>query len=474
MTQRSAMRAAITLAALALTAVLTPGCGASPPSAALHSRLLAATDLPSSWSVVPAKPGSVHIDAPCLSGLPAKGWTYATANFVEGTAIPTMAEVLVSGPQVQRLWHGLDGALSRCRTATITIAGKTAAASIAPLMFPRVARSSSAYAWSFRFSGVPIGVDFVLFQVGRYAGYITYSDVGQPSTATVRAFADAAAAKAENGSTAPVPGTVSIASTPVQTAHTALGAVAYRAVGSGPPLVLITGYGGTMEEWDPRIVDALAQHYRVVIFDNAGVGPTQAMPAPLTIDAMANQTSALIAALGLNRPGILGWSMGSMIAQALAVLHPAQVSRLILCASYPGDATTVRPSQQAINALDNARQAMSVLFPAGRTAEQDAYLAAISSYPAVPAVPSATVTAQKDAVDAWWDGTDPAGQRGATITAPTLIAGGTADRLDPVANVHALARLIPGAKLTIYPGAGHAFLFQDEAAFISQTESFLR
>lgn len=106
------MMAATTLAALALTAVLTPGCGGSPPSATLQSRLLVAADLPPSWSVVPAKPGSVHVEAPCLSGLPAKGWTYATANFMEGTAIPTMAEVLVSGPRVQRLWHGLDRALS--------------------------------------------------------------------------------------------------------------------------------------------------------------------------------------------------------------------------------------------------------------------------------------------------------------------------------------------------------------------------
>ena len=52
---------------------------------------------------------------------------------------------------------------------------------------------------------------------------------------------------------------------------------------------------------------------------------------------MANQTSALIAALGLGQPDVLGWSMGSMIAQALAVLHPDQVRRLVLCASWPGN-----------------------------------------------------------------------------------------------------------------------------------------
>jgi pimeloyl-ACP methyl ester carboxylesterase len=72
-------------------------------------------------------------------------------------------------------------------------------------------------------------------------------------------------------------------------------------------------------------------HNRVVMFDNSGVGRTQQLPASLTIDAMADQTSALIDTLGLGRPNVLGWSMGGMIAQALALLHPAQVrSGLIL------------------------------------------------------------------------------------------------------------------------------------------------
>ena len=120
------------------------------------------------------------------------------------------------------------------------------------------------------------------------------------------------------------PGTAAVVSAPVGIAHTRLGAVGYRVVGSGPPLVLIMGYAGTMEDWDPRLVHALAQHNRVVMVDNAGVGRTQALPAPLTIDAMADQTSALIDTLGLGRPDVLGWSMGGTIAQALAVLHPAQ------------------------------------------------------------------------------------------------------------------------------------------------------
>jgi len=102
----------------------------------------------------------------------------------------------------------------------------------------------------------------------------------------------------------------SIVGAPVRVAHTARGPVAYRMLGSGPPLLLIMGYAGTMETWDPLFVDTLARHYRVVIFDNAGSGATKALPARLTIDAMAAQTSALIDALRLGRTDVLGWSMG--------------------------------------------------------------------------------------------------------------------------------------------------------------------
>lgn len=463
-------------AILAAAALLTTGCGGSGAGNTAQSRLLSAADLPAGWSATPVSQKDIQASAPCLSGLASnhQGYTYASAAFVQGTSIPSLGEVLATGPQAQRQWQSLNSAMARCQTATITVAGQKAPVTIRPISFPRVGGGSSAYAWTFTVSGIPVGDDIILFHAGSYEGYLTYADIGSPSPATVRAFADAAVAKAEHGSTTPVPGTVSITSVPVRDVSTKLGTVAYRVTGNGPPLVLIMGYSGTMETWDPRLVNALAQHYRVVVFDNAGLGGTQALAAPLSIDAMANQTSALITALGLGRPDVLGWSMGSMIAQALAVLHPDQVDRLVLSASYPGNGTTARPAQQAINALhQGGQQAMAVLFPADQTAARNAYLAATSSYPAAPAAPADVVAAQGHAIDAWWAGQDPAGARTASITAPTLIADGTADQLDPVVNSHTLAGLIPGARLTLFPDAGHAFLFQDQAAFIPQVESFL-
>jgi pimeloyl-ACP methyl ester carboxylesterase len=261
------------------------------------------------------------------------------------------------------------------------------------------------------------------------------------------------------------PGTASVVSAPVHIAHTRLGAVGYRVVGSGPPLVMIMGYGWTMESWDPRLVHALARHHRVVMFDNSGVGRTQALPEPLSVDAMANQTSALIDALGLGRPDVLGWSMGGMIAQALAVLHPDQVRRLVLCATYPGTTAAVLPSAAAIQG--------GSLFPANQAGADHAFMAAISEYPAAPTPSAATKAAQNDAVTEWWDGNDATGGKVTTIPVPTLIADGSDDRLDPAANDRSLARLIPKARLALYSDAGHGFLFQDESPFSSLADSFL-
>ena len=269
-------------------------------------------------------------------------------------------------------------------------------------------------------------------------------------------------------------GPPSVVSSPVRVAHTSLGTVGYRIVGSGPPLVMITGYPTTMEDWDPRLVDALAKHYRVVIFDNAGIGDTQQLSGPLTIDAMARQTSALIDTLRLSRPDVLGWSMGGMIAQALAVLYPSQVRRLVLCATFPGTGATV-PST-TITALTRLepQQVKTVLFPPSQTKAYNAYAAAISGYPPATVPSKAVLAAQRRAVTQWWTGKDPAGRKTAAISAPTLIADGAADWVDPVANARALARLIPAARLVLYPDAAHAFLFQDATHFAAVVESFLK
>lgn len=464
-------------AALAVVALPVSGCGGVDANGPLRSRLLSLADLPAGWSSVSTSPQSVQLtSAPCFSGLPKKpkGVSYQTTAFVQGTSVPNVAEVVASGPQVQQTWMNLNGSLAGCRTATLNIGGTPVRAAIQPLTLPPLGQTSSAYAWDFTYSGVRFGVDLVLFETGTYAGYFSYADLGFPRVATVTAFAKAAVSKVEDRSTARLPDTLSITSVPVQTVHTTLGTVAYRAIGTGPPLVMITGYSATMNSWDRRLVDTLAQHHHVVIFDNAGIGGSENLPVPLTIDSMANQTSALIDALGLKQTDILGWSMGSMIAQALAVLHPSQVHRLILCATYPGTGAAVPPSRATLNEFESGdtQKVMATLFPPDQTSAQNTYLTATSSYPSSPPAPKTTVSAQGHAIDQWWAGQDPAGRQASDISVPTLIADGAADRLDPIANSRTVANLLPRATLKLYPDAGHAFLFQEQD-FTELIDSFL-
>jgi pimeloyl-ACP methyl ester carboxylesterase len=241
---------------------------------------------------------------------------------------------------------------------------------------------------------------------------------------------------------------------------------------------MVMGYSGSMDAWEPAFVDALARSHQVFIFDNAGIGQTAPLPGTLTIDAMAGQTAALISALGLHRPAVLGWSMGGMIAQALAVEHPEDVGRLILCATLPGNSHATAPSSAAAAALanpgaSNLSALLGLMFPPGHLAAEKAFIAGITTYPHLYLAPAAVDAAQLSAIVAWLAGSDPAGRRISSISVPTLVADGADDELVPEANDEELAKVIPHASLVIYPDAGHGFLFQDAPQVVARIDSFL-
>jgi pimeloyl-ACP methyl ester carboxylesterase len=267
----------------------------------------------------------------------------------------------------------------------------------------------------------------------------------------------------------------SVAAAPIRIVHTPAGTIGYREVGTGTPLLLIVGGDASMDDWPPSFVDALAAHHKVVVFDNAEVGRTTAVPGTtqLTITAMASQTSALISALRLHRPAVLGWSMGGMIAQALAVRHPSQVSRLILAATAAGNGKAL-PLQHAA-AADAPKPATipSLLFPKNQAAAGRAYINSVQQYPGFYGDPVATEHRQLRAVKQWIAGRDAAGRLVGDIRVPTLVADGTLDLFIATANDRQLASSVPGARLLMYPDAGHGFLFQDAARFARAVEMFI-
>src|SRR5689334_22439207 len=110
---------------------------------------------------------------------------------------------------------------------------------------------------------------------------------------------------------------------------------AYRKIGDGtPPLVLLQHFRGNLDNWDPALIDALASNRRVVTFDNAGVGGTTGT-TPSTVTQMAIDAIGFFEAMGFENVDVLGFSIGSFVAQEIALIRPALVRRLVLASSAP-------------------------------------------------------------------------------------------------------------------------------------------
>jgi pimeloyl-ACP methyl ester carboxylesterase len=255
--------------------------------------------------------------------------------------------------------------------------------------------------------------------------------------------------------------------------------VGYRSIGTGRPVVLITGLGGSMDGWDPTWLDAIAAAgHRVVIFDNEGVGRSTAASGPLTIRRMGDTTAGLIARLRLKRPDVAGWSMGGMIAQSLAVRHPLSLRRLVLLATAPGDGKGTAPYSDALKALTGGTSDVNVLlgllFPADQTAARDRYVADIlMRKPFEGTAPAAVAASQTSASGAWLTGQDPDGKRVGKLRLPVLVGGGEQDHLLPFPNQLHLAAMLRGAALISYADASHGFFIQHADDFLPRLNAFL-
>src|SRR5215831_3621642 len=132
----------------------------------------------------------------------------------------------------------------------------------------------------------------------------------------------------------------------------------WEEIGSGPPLLLIMGFGYSHKMWH-RTTPIVSQHFRTILFDNRGVGQTDTPPGPYPIATMAADAAAVLDAAGVERAHIYGVSMGGMIAQEFALQYPHRVKKLILGCTAAGAPTAVRADPEVNQAL-MARGTMSV------------------------------------------------------------------------------------------------------------------
>jgi pimeloyl-ACP methyl ester carboxylesterase len=256
----------------------------------------------------------------------------------------------------------------------------------------------------------------------------------------------------------------------------------YRDAGDGGvPPVLLQHFRGNLDSWDPALVDALASGRRVVAFDNAGVGGSTG-GTPNTVEQMAHDTIAFVAAMGFGQADILGFSIGSFIAQKIAMIRPGIVRRLVLASAAPQGAAGMHGwTPEVIGAVGSPAtgpdEYLDVFFtrsPASRQAGREALARMYTrTEDRDKATTWETREAQYDAVCAWGIPDHARLESLSCIRMPVFIANGDSDPMILPHYSYLLAGLIRQAQVKIYPDSAHGFLFQHYAEFARDVDEFL-
>jgi pimeloyl-ACP methyl ester carboxylesterase len=257
---------------------------------------------------------------------------------------------------------------------------------------------------------------------------------------------------------------------------------AYRELGpkTGVPLVFLNHITAVLDDWDPAVVDGLATERRVILVDLRGVGGSGGV-TPDNFEAMAADTAAFAAALGLETVDLLGFSLGGMVAQVVVQQQPDLVRRIVLAGTTPagdeGPAAWGSVLQDAFAKADaQGKHPKQFLFfsptPESRAAG-DAFLARLDerSEDRDTPVTNETIGAQLTAAAKWEQGTSPDGL--SQVDKPVLVVNGDNDIMAPTSSSFHLAQRLPESQLAIYPDAGHGGIFQHHALFVRQVLDFL-
>jgi pimeloyl-ACP methyl ester carboxylesterase len=249
----------------------------------------------------------------------------------------------------------------------------------------------------------------------------------------------------------------------------------------GLPLVLLQHFRGNLDNWDPALIDALAATRRVITFDNAGVGGS-AGTTPDTIEQMARDAIAFVAAMDLGQVDLLGFSIGSFVAQQIALTRPAIVRKLVLASSAPQGAAGMHGwAPEVIGAVGTPHTSpeayLDVFFARSAVSRQAGAEALRRLYARTEdrdtATTWATREAQYDAVCTWGIPDHAKLQRLSCLQMPVFVANGDSDPMILPHYSYLLAGLIPQARVKIYPDSAHGFLFQHHAEFAADVEAFL-
>jgi len=252
--------------------------------------------------------------------------------------------------------------------------------------------------------------------------------------------------------------------------------ISYRTYGEGYPLIMIMGYGSTMEMWEDQLINSFSKEYKVIIFDNRGIGETSEGQKEFTIEQFAEDTYGLMDSLKIEKAHVLGWSMGSYIAQELALKHPEKIDKLVLYASVCSP-EMFPPSPEVLSTLEDnsgtpeeqGARWISVIFPSEWIKNNDERIKEIFYRPLGNIKPE-NIGKQAMAIGKW-EGTC---SRISSINNKTLVIAGKEDMLVPPANSEYVASKISNSKLVLVDGAGHGLMFQYPDKFTQEVTEFLK
>lgn len=255
---------------------------------------------------------------------------------------------------------------------------------------------------------------------------------------------------------------------------------AYRRFGEtgGVPIVLNQHFRGTLDHWDPAVTDALARTREVILFNNAGIASSSG-EVPPSIPQMGANAIAFIRALGLSKVDVLGYSIGGMVAQEIALQAPDLVRKLILVGTGPRGADMSGSTSAAIFAAtyDNPEHLWLAVHFSPSAAGRKAGLAFLDRKfgrkDRDPEVTEAAAARQREALGHYSAGGESAQGHLKDIQVPTLIVQGSNDVIIPTFNSYVLQQKLPNAQLILYPDANHGSFYQYPDLFIQHATLFL-
>lgn len=264
--------------------------------------------------------------------------------------------------------------------------------------------------------------------------------------------------------------------------------IAYRSVGAarGVPLLLLNRFRGTMDHWDPRLVDALAAERQVILFDQPGFARSTGSP-PDSLRSFAASAAAVADALGVRQFDLLGFSMGGTVALQVLLDHPARVRRAVIAGSGPGFVAGM-PEDPSVSGPEIWRVATKPV-----NVDEDFLFLFFEPTPSSQLAGRQYLDRLARRKDAFASQVGPEAWRAqlksasevqqpassllpllAEVKQPVLVANGRHDVMVPTYASYAMAQQLPNARLVIFPDSGHGFLFQYPEAFADEVLRFLR